>query len=413
MATYNGNTNVLQTTMMQDFLAHLDRNRVFTPWANRKYEGELKRQGQTIDVPVSPSHFVGTSNGDAGGTIPLKNTTISKASLTVEQVEQDRRPISDIEELRTKYSEHSEFLERMAQWLSQQQERHIGVEALRGVAADNDLVATPTSISDGYAVVRAMRKALAKKNVFGGAMFVNPAVADLLVSNANLHDGFSEGLRNRMANWVPGSDGFVTQLSGFKVYQTNNLPFKVSLGMATAPTATDTVVISITDPESGTSSDVTFTFVSTIGTTAGNVLIGANVGESQANLLAAINNPGTTSATQVALSTADQALLTSVRAQLGAWSSDAADLTYTSQGTVAVSETFTDGTDAWGAIGTQLLAYDNEAVNFVDQMSKFQVVSQAANTEAFADILKYESVFQAAVLGRNEDRIAAYSTTTV
>jgi len=172
MATYNGNTNVLQTTMMQDFLAHLDRNRVFTPWANRKYEGELKRQGQTIDVPVSPSHFVGTSNGDAGGTIPLKNTTISKASLTVEQVEQDRRPISDIEELRTKYSEHSEFLERMAQWLSQQQERHIGVEALRGVAADNDLVATPTSISDGYAVVRAMRKALAKKNVFGGAMFV-------------------------------------------------------------------------------------------------------------------------------------------------------------------------------------------------------------------------------------------------
>lgn len=51
---------------------------------------------------------------------------------------------------------------------------------------------------------------------------------------------------------------------------------------------------------------VTLTAVSSIGSTAGNFLIGADLAASLTNLAGLINNPGTTSATQVALSAANQ-----------------------------------------------------------------------------------------------------------
>ncbi len=51
---------------------------------------------------------------------------------------------------------------------------------------------------------------------------------------------------------------------------------------------------------------VTLTAVSSIGSTAGNFLIGADLAASLTNLAGLINNPGTTSSTQVALSAANQ-----------------------------------------------------------------------------------------------------------
>lgn len=49
-------------------------------------------------------------------------------------------------------------------------------------------------------------------------------------------------------------------------------------------------------------SPITITFVTTIGATEGNVLIGPTIADTMTNLLGLLNNPGTTNATQVALS---------------------------------------------------------------------------------------------------------------
>lgn len=62
-------------------------------------------------------------------------------------------------------------------------------------------------------------------------------------------------------------------------YVTNNLTCVGSLILGANPTATDTV----------TYAGVKFTFVSSIGTTAGNVLIGASASATADNLVAAIN----------------------------------------------------------------------------------------------------------------------------
>jgi Concanavalin A-like lectin/glucanases superfamily len=56
--------------------------------------------------------------------------------------------------------------------------------------------------------------------------------------------------------------------------------------------------------------NVVFTFVTSIGSTAGNVLIGASAAATVANLLALLNQPQTTTATGVALAAANQTLVT-------------------------------------------------------------------------------------------------------
>ena len=101
-----------------------------------------------------------------------------------------------------------------------------------------------------------------------------------------------------------------------------------TLGMATKPTADDTVTIGTT----------VYTFVVTPAA-AGDVAIGAAVANSGANLTAAINGD-----------TYNDAHPDVVAA---AWASDelviTAKLSGTAANSIATTETFDDGTDAWGA----------------------------------------------------------------
>lgn len=145
-----------------------------------------------------------------------------------------------------------------------------------------------------------------------------------------------------------------TTFSGVDIYQTNNLRNTVTLGLATNPTDGDTITIN----------GVTFTFVATLGTTAGNVHIGTAVDNTRLTLANAINGttyPGDTdvasSATDgfVALSEADQYKL--ARLNITATDSAGADtMAITADGTLTVAETLTDGTDAWTSVRRYLVA---------------------------------------------------------
>ena len=83
-----------------------------------------------------------------------------------------------------------------------------------------------------------------------------------------------------------------------------------------------------------------------IGTTAGNFLVGTDADTSRAVLAAFINDPGTTSATQVALSAANQRVF----ANISATNDDTANtLTVVAKGVgvLNVSETLTAAADIW------------------------------------------------------------------
>lgn len=121
-------------------------------------------------------------------------------------------------------------------------------------------------------------------------------------------------------------NGFSGSIDNAELYVSENLTGEVLLTGSGVFSNTETIVIN----------GITFTAVSSIGTTAGNFLIGANLAASLTNLAGLINAPGTTSATQVALSSADQEVVSN-------WSATATATTIsivmTGSGRPIVSET--------------------------------------------------------------------------
>lgn len=403
------NTDQLQISVLQQFLAYQDRNAQMTAYTNRKYEGELKRQGQSIDVPVL-NDFNPTTGGSAGANIATKGTAVNKVTLTVNEIEQDGRTVGNLEELRTTYNKENEFLQRMAYSLKQQQERHVGLTVAQQVAQANVInYNAPVAVSDAYSTLNSMRTKLSSNNAFMNAVaFVDPSFTEKLRTNTNLNNAFKEGYEFRKT--APGFDGYVGKFAGFHTYETNNLPGKQTLTVDTNPTADDTLVVTLYDFETAANVDITFTFKASPAA-AGEIDLGGSAAATQANIVLALNGTGTPgSSTYIEVSDAHRALLKNYRFNCSAFTSDVAVITYQSASGVTLSETFTAATNVFGNKGTVCLAWDAEAVNFVEQMTKFLVVPASSHGQGFYDKLMYESVFQAAVLGRNNLRAAAVET---
>ena len=169
-----------------------------------------------------------------------------------------------------------------------------------------------------------------------------------LMSEYFIANGFNQADGNLV-------NGFVGKAAGIMFYETNDLEYSATLQMATIPTATDTITIK----------GVTFTFVAAIGTTAGNVLLGANVAASKANLLLLINAPETTTATGVALGAEDAKMFLNKEVTMAAWGSDEAVVT--SYGPMYPTETFTDATDTWGSETSAILISRQGAISLLMQ----------------------------------------------
>lgn len=182
-------------------------------------------------------------------------------------------------------------------------------------------------------------------SVFGEA---KEALMKANVPDTNLWACLSPDFENVLTQYGAGRDtnmgdqgtmnGFFGNFYGFKLYRSNQLSGTAVLALATTPTDTDTVVIE----------GVTFTFVTVIGTTAGNVLIGGSADAARLNLTTLINAPGTTTAEGVALSAANQRLFVNATATNDA-AANTMTLEFKGVGNLTVSETLTDVTDTWTA----------------------------------------------------------------
>jgi hypothetical protein len=132
------------------------------------------------------------------------------------------------------------------------------------------------------------------------------------------------------------TNGFVgTTVSGVDIYQTNNLRNTATLTFTGAAGNTETITIN----------GIVLTTVTSIGTAAGNVLIGANQAATCTNAAALINAPRTTTAQGVALSEENAAKIE----RLGLTASASGDtLVITANATLVVAETQANAT--WGKV---------------------------------------------------------------
>ena len=135
---------------------------------------------------------------------------------------------------------------------------------------------------------------------------------------------------------------------GFNVFMSNQLPSTFALGLATQPTDGDTFTIN----------GFTFTFKTTLGSTAGNILIGASAATAQANLTALLAAPFTTTANGVAQTDNATNRLKLANITVGTFTSNVATITQGGIGNMVVTIGQNTAANVWGGTaqvaGTQV-----------------------------------------------------------
>jgi len=191
---------------------------------------------------------------------------------------------------------------------------------------------------------------------------------------------------------VKYAGGRTFEYNGMSIYENLNTTSTVELSLATNPTNTDTVVFVINNVFEDTAVTLTFTFVSSIGSTAGNVLIAGTVDGTRANMATLMNDPGTTTANGVAFTGTSLW----VAQKMVATNDDSGNtLTVRLKGGRfdSVSETLTDATDGFDSTKQvdNLIVAERGACNIV--MQKYPYVEIEGIQSQFGKRVKGNALF--------------------
>ena len=294
---------------------------------------EGKKYGDTLNrtyssMSVIPDVYV------RGTAINIQDLTDTNEALSINKQYAQGFYIDEMDNAQNIYSAALEYGKKTGEYLSNQVDADVLGEALNAASTVTVGTLATTNI---ISTIASANQALAKKNVMSKDKYavISPEFESILVQ-------YVEARATVKGDQV-GMNGYIMTYMGYDFHVSNQLTSTAVLALATQPTANDTVTIQ----------GQVFTFVSPIGTTAGNVLIGGNVDATRVNLTALINTPTTTSATQVALSTANARKFAANVTAVDSPSGDTMTVKYKGVGTLTVSETLTDGTDTWTATKTK------------------------------------------------------------
>jgi hypothetical protein len=174
-------------------------------------------------------------------------------------------------------------------------------------------------------------------------------------------------------------NGIVGPWLGWTVVVNNNLPYSALLKVATQPTDGDTVTIA----------GVTFTFKTTLGSTAGNVLIGVSAAAARANLAAAVAGSTGSGSTYIEVSSNNRHILSKRSISM----TTAEDMALSGFGDIIVSETLTAVADIWSAQRQKSVFLVRGAIDLAVQMPSRVEVLRA--DKMFADRIRALEMFKA------------------
>lgn len=165
-------------------------------------------------------------------------------------------------------------------------------------------------------------------------------VMGVAVISPDLYQNLLEALdgKDTVLGDTVAKSGHAGMFANFNIFVSNALGWSASLVYdATTPTNNDTVTIN----------GVVFKFVTTIGAVAGNVLAVTDGVTSLTNLKNFINDPTTTSASQVALSAANQLLIRNITASISGGATGTLTLKAVGWGSISVAEGLTPAAAVW------------------------------------------------------------------
>lgn len=307
---------------------------VFRAFANFEEQLTLKK-GDKVHRPLRSALVVNDMGSE--GSYSRQNIENTDESLVIDKEKEVSFYVKEIDEIQSNYKDANHFADDAAVKLGNKIDGDILGEYDQadssvddgdiGGTDDNGITLTTSNILKVLSNAR-MKLDVLNISKDNRIAILSPQFEDVLYQ-------YLAGKESLLGDKT-GVNGHIGRFTGFDLYGSNNLGHSSKLLFGTNPTNNDTVVIN----------GVTFTFVTTLGTTAGNIKIGANAGSTLDSLVAAINAPGTTNAVFVAVSSADQKKLKNVVATDGA---TYLTLKATGKSYMAVSETLTAAADIWTA----------------------------------------------------------------
>ena len=225
--------------------------------------------------------------------------------LDIDQSKEISFAIDEVDWIQNKYDLENSYVERAAYRLSNDIDGSVLGEVVNAnVTCDGSDIGSSGAISLSTSnCLNAIMTAWAKLTANGcemdktWALVVSPKTASIIAQTV-AQDWFS------LAD-LALKNGYAGNFAGYKVYSSNNVFHKRTISFSSV-VATDAITVA----------GVTFTFVASIGSTAGNVLKGANDAAALANLAAAINGTSGAGTTYVEVSAADRAKLKNAKAHL-------------------------------------------------------------------------------------------------
>ena len=333
--------------------------------ANRSGEDLINTDGKIIHRPIMSMPSTGTYTPYSDITFNQKSS--EDQTLTVNTYKYAADEIDDTDAAQTPYSlpEHSSKSIRRGLMNKVEQKFNSEFANARHSIANSPVLVDTTNVIDIFLEATGILGSFDApiETAMRAAVMGPKTIAKLLASKAIRESGLGDRVME---------NGLIGPYLGYNVVQNNNLPWSASLAVGTQPTDGDTVSVA----------GVTFTFKTTLGTTAGNVLIGADAAAARANLAAAVNGTSGAGTTYVELSNENKYLL---REKRGVAATSAASMAFTGYGDISVSETLTATADVWSAQRQTSIFMVRGAIDMVLQLKGLEIIRKEAG---FADLVK-------------------------
>ena len=207
----------------------------FSRFANFEFEGELKRAGDTITVPISPKIEMIDASSLNGG--DLRKTTldditaservVTKSELKIDKLHRYREKFSDLEEIQTAYLIEENRMEDLISAEEEVVEKGAIAVIDAMLAANAGQVISAAAALDETNIAKEimkLRTLLSKKEVpmAGRKLIVSPEISGI-IAMAKILTGTDDGSKAAI-------DGWLGRFGGFDIYESNLIDAKKLYG---------------------------------------------------------------------------------------------------------------------------------------------------------------------------------------
>ena len=200
----------------------------FARFANYKFEGTLKKAGDTVTVPISPKiSLTDVSSQNSGnirltseGDITASDRTMTYSQLVVNKLHQYREKFSDLEEIQTLYSIKGERMYDLVEGMETAIEGSIiaMIDAFftaTSATLNNVITAATFNVNNCANLLMKLRTLMSKKELpmSWRILVVSPEVSGVL-AQAHILAATESGVDAAV-------DGYIGKFAGFEIYESN------------------------------------------------------------------------------------------------------------------------------------------------------------------------------------------------